>query len=106
MSESFSSVTHLPEELPDKLQEGIIYLEARTWQPRDQPYWARFLCPCGCGELTMISLQAGHHPCWSAMVDPKGRVTLSPSVARTVGCKAHYFIKEGNVIWAEPKPKR
>lgn len=62
-----------------------------------------FLCPCGCGRssytpvVPMTDKQAGkgeHH--WG--YDP-ATVTLHPSVLWLSGCKSHFWIQGGKVVW-------
>jgi hypothetical protein len=45
-------------------------------------------------------------PHWTLSVDASGRPTLRPSVWRTTGCKSHFWIRNGQTVWAEPKPRR
>ena len=58
-----------------------------------------FLCPCGCGEAIELLLPAFIEPHWSLTVDEIGRPTLAPSVWRNEGCKSHFFVRDGRVIW-------
>ena len=57
-------------------------------------------CPCGCGELTVLSL---HPSRWHVRFDGK-TVSLtgerSGSVWAHSGCGSHYFIRKNEVIWA------
>ena len=58
-----------------------------------------FLCPCGCGETIELLLPRFVSPRWSLVVDDIGRPTLSPSVWRNEGCRSHFFVKRGRVVW-------
>lgn len=57
------------------------------------------LCPCGCGETIEIMLLPCVSPRWDLKVDAQGRPTLYPSVWRSVGCKSHFWVKRGRVVW-------
>lgn len=57
------------------------------------------LCPCGCGDTVELMLLADARPRWSLTVDAKGRPSLSPSVWRKSGCRAHYWVIGGRVRW-------
>ena len=57
-------------------------------------------CPCGCGDLTVLSL---HPSRWHVHFDGKS-VSLGGATGGSVwahsGCGSHYFIKNNTVIWA------
>ena len=56
-------------------------------------------CPCGCGQPVELPLIREARPRWSLQVDSDGHPTLSPSVWRSEGCRAHYFVRGGKVVW-------
>lgn len=56
-------------------------------------------CPCGCGQPVELPLIHEAHPHWTLQVDKKGHPTLAPSVWRREGCRAHYFLRGGKVVW-------
>lgn len=56
-------------------------------------------CPCGCGAEMALNLQDGREPRWKARFDADGLLTLTPSVLRTAGCRSHFFITNGKVVW-------
>lgn len=61
-------------------------------------WYAVFTCPCGCGELVQLSLLPDERPRWRLIVD--GEVpTLSPSIWRRRGCRSHFFLQDGTVVW-------
>jgi hypothetical protein len=58
-------------------------------------------CPCGCGDkLEMIVLE-GVKPRWDVLVDGKGHVSLRPSVWRQNGCKSHFWVIGGKILWCD-----
>jgi hypothetical protein len=61
--------------------------------------WALLRCPCGCGEMIMLSLSAKRRPSWTASIDWLGRPTLHPSIRQTAGCYSHFWIKGGQLQW-------
>lgn len=73
-------------------------------QNRERPKWVLFQCPCGCRQVITLSLQSQHRPHWRLTENSKGAPSLKPSVWRDVGCKSHFFISEGYVLWARDDP--
>ena len=78
----------------DSIQDGELWIshKHRTVNLR---------CPCGCGELTVLSL---HPSRWHVYFDGKS-VSLdgptSGSVWANSGCGSHYVIRDNTVIWLE-----
>ena len=58
-------------------------------------------CPCGCGDLTVLSL---HPSRWHVHFDGKS-VSLDGQMGGSVwinsGCGSHYFIRNNAVVWAK-----
>ena len=58
-------------------------------------------CPCGCGDLTVLSL---HPSRWHIHFDGK-TVSLKGSTGGSVwansGCGSHYFVRNNEIIWAD-----
>lgn len=80
-------------EPPDILQPNMVYVVGQG-----RHLWsAEFLCPCSCGAVVRLSLHKDGHPRWTLCQHRDGRVSLSPSVWRKVGCKSHFFITKGVV---------
>lgn len=61
--------------------------------------WAYLRCPCGCGEVIMLSLNHARRPRWSVTIDARGRPTIYPSVRQIAGCFSHFWIRGGRVEW-------
>ena len=58
-------------------------------------------CPCGCGDLTVLSL---HPTRWHVYFDGKSVSLESPtggSIWANSGCGSHYFIRNNAVIWLD-----
>ncbi|MCP3404053.1 DUF6527 family protein [Bradyrhizobium sp. CCGB01] len=58
-------------------------------------------CPCGCGERLEMMLLQGVKPRWDVMLDDKGRVSLYPSVWLRTGCRSHFWIRRGKIVWCD-----
>lgn len=80
----------------DEIQNNRIYLVGN-----DNCYWCGVLkCPCGCGESIHLNLIEKNQPSWKTTLSNHNRVSVSPSIWKKSGCKSHFFIREGKVIWA------
>ena len=60
---------------------------------------AGMICPCGCGETIELGLFPEAEPSWELTMDDRARPSLSPSVWRRTGCRAHFFMRSGRVYW-------
>lgn len=61
-------------------------------------------CPCGCGDLTVLSL---HPSRWHVCFDGKTVSLEGPtggSVWSNSGCGSHYWIRNNAVVWAPRIP--
>jgi hypothetical protein len=56
-------------------------------------------CPCGCDQPVELPLIREARPRWSLRVNKAGYPTLAPSIWRREGCRAHYFVRDGKVVW-------
>lgn len=83
------------EELPDKLSPQKIYLIGEN----EHLWFAAFICPCGCGETLQMSLIPNQHPKWTVTKHENGTASLHPSVWRQVGCKSHFWLRSGKIVW-------
>lgn len=81
-------------ELPDHLRTNKLYAVGDG-----TPWLAVILCPCGCNEAIHLSLLPDDSPSWSLSIDEDNKPSLHPSVWRSKGCKAHFFLKRGSVDW-------
>ncbi len=88
----FYNAKHVSD-LPNEYDNRTIYLlgeSGNTWS-------IAFVCPCGCGDIVQLNALRDVKPSWSVQrIKP---ITLYPSIWRTVGCKSHFFIKYGRVVW-------
>jgi hypothetical protein len=58
-------------------------------------------CPCGCGQRLELLVLVGVKPRWDYHLSKAGHVTLHPSVWVTAGCRSHFWLRHGKVIWCE-----
>ena len=81
---------------PDHLNPRRLYVLTED----GDPWEARMICPCGCAAELDLSLLPDDHPTWRFSSDRQGRATLHPSVWRKIGCKSHFFLRGGKIVWA------
>lgn len=67
-----------------------------------EPWEARMICPCGCGEELDLNLLPDDHPTWSVKSDEQGRATVHPSIWRRIGCRSHFILHDGIIEWCDP----
>ena len=63
------------------------------------PWSAALLCPCGCEATIQLSLLPDDEPSRRAVRHFNGSVSLRPSVWRTRGCRSHFFLRRGRIVW-------
>jgi len=90
--------TEAVDDMPDILEPRRIYLVG----DQSVPWSAALRCPCGCGAPIQLSLVAGDTPSWRARRHFNGSVTLHPSIWRKLGCRSHFFLRRGRVVWSHP----
>jgi hypothetical protein len=61
--------------------------------------YAHFRCPCGCRDVIVLSDNPTLRPRWTFTPDTARRPTVVPSVWRTKGCRSHFLIQRGRIIW-------
>lgn len=83
--------------IPSNLAEYVVYIEGK---PGDEDL-AKLVCPCGCNETITLSLMEDTKNSWRLSFSgwPIKRISLSPSIWRTKGCRSHFFIRRGRVEW-------
>jgi hypothetical protein len=83
--------------LPSRHAPATVYLLHED----GEPWHASMICPCGCGATLEMNLLPDEKPVWTAAVEPDGSATLHPSVWRKVGCKSHFFVRKGRIVWCD-----
>lgn len=79
------------------LRKGIIYVVGNE----EYQKWAYLLCPCGCEETIMLSLNQNTNPSWSFSKDINNAPSIYPSINKMDNCMSHFWIKDGQVIWSK-----
>jgi hypothetical protein len=85
------------DEFPDRPSPRHLYVIGE----RDEDWYAALVCPCGCGAVIDLNLVPPGRPCWR-LTTRRDMPTLSPSVWRQVGCRSHFFVKHGQIVWVLP----
>jgi hypothetical protein len=83
------------DDVPETLKDYELYLVGS----QVSPWLAAMRCPCGCGASLLLNLLPEERPCWSVRETQKGIVSLHPSVWRQVGCRSHFFLRDGRIQW-------
>lgn len=83
------------DDVPDNLQRHKVYLVRE-----DDTVWQVVMaCPCGCRETIQLCCLPNTRPSWSYRNERNGAVTLNPSVWRKTGCRSHFFLRKGRIVW-------
>ena len=90
--------TEVVEDVPDILEPRRLYLIGE----QSMPWSAALVCPCGCRATIQLSLVAGDIPSWRAKRHFSGSVSLHPSIWRKTGCRSHFFLRRGRIVWSHP----
>lgn len=80
---------------PKSMKSNLLYVLTDD----GEPWQAAMVCPCGCGMTLDMNLLTDERPYWSYSADKRGAATLHPSVWRKIGCKSHFWLREGKIIW-------
>jgi hypothetical protein len=83
------------EDVPPRAKPNVVYgvvEEGSAWQ-------AVLVCPCGCQKLIRLSLLRDDWPHWLLTCNADGTATLHPSIWRTIGCRSHFFVRNGEIVW-------
>lgn len=82
-------------ELSNRLRSRRVYLLGEG----AVPWCAAMLCPCGCREILHLSLLPDDRPRWACTEHDDGTVSLHPSVCRVRGCRSHFVLQRGEILW-------
>ena len=83
--------------LPERLPRRNLVLV----RDGDEDWAVGFRCPCGCGQRLELLLLKEVKPRWDISFDQRGRVSLHPSVWLRVGCKSHFWVRSGKIVWCD-----
>ena len=83
---------------PKRIKSRNLYLAQE-----DGEEWAIALkCPCGCGDRLELQLTPESRPHWKLLNNNEKHPTIHPSIWRQRGCKSHFWIKKGRILWCKP----
>jgi hypothetical protein len=82
-------------EVPNRLAPNVLYVESEG----DSEWLAVMRCPCDCGETLYLNLLPRERPRWDVSQDEEGWPSLRPSVWRKAGCRSHFWLRHGLVVW-------
>lgn len=85
----------------DTLPKKLPVLNLVMARDGDEDWCVGLRCPCGCGRRLEMMLLKEVKPRWDVSVDQKGRVSLHPSVWLRQGCKSHFWVRSGKIIWCD-----
>ena len=83
--------------LPEKLPHWNLVVA----RDGDEDWSVGLWCPCGCGQRLEMMLLKEVKPRWDLSVDRRGRVSLHPSAWPREGCKSHFWVRSGKIIWCD-----
>jgi hypothetical protein len=86
------------DEIPDLLEKRTLYALGAP-----EPWSVAMRCPCGCGALIHLSLLKTDSPRWTLQMGPKARPSIHPSFWRTTGCRSHFILSNGRVLWCQSR---
>jgi RHS repeat-associated protein len=91
------------EDLPDEPKRRTLYVAGSP----GFEWAAAMVCPCGYGETIQLNLLDQVRPCWRVFARDEG-ISLEPPVWRSQGCRSHFFLRDGEILWcdAPPRPQR
>ena len=82
-------------EVPDDVRRGTLYIAGE----HGHLWCAVMQCPCECGALIWLSLTPDGRPRWKIIRHSSRTVSVMPSIRRTLGCRSHFFVRRGRVVW-------
>lgn len=83
--------------LPERLPRRNLVLA----RDDDEDWCVGMVCPCGCRQRIELLIIKEAKPRWDISVDDKGRPTLKPSIWLKTGCRSHFWVRAGRIIWCD-----
>ena len=84
------------DDMPDekKIRNNTVYIIGENTY-----YWlAAFRCPCGCNDIIQLNLLNDSFPSWRITSRRNSRISILPSIERTVGCRNHFTLTKGLIV--------
>ncbi|MDF0584179.1 DUF6527 family protein [Bradyrhizobium yuanmingense] len=85
----------------DSLPPRLPHRDLTVARDDGEDWCVGFRCPCGCGHAIELLVIPEARPRWAISTDSEGYPTLSPSVWRNQGCRSHFWVRGGRIIWCE-----
>ena len=82
-------------DLPEHVKNKRIYIIGDL----KEPWLLMFKCPCGCKNTIQLNLLKEASPQWRFSLLSRKRITISPSISRTTGCRSHFFVINSKTKW-------
>lgn len=93
--------------LPDVLDPDVMY--GIVYNPELGPWAVHFQCPCRDPDCQVhIPISPGcsvASRAWTMRVCSEGKPTLSPSIRHTGGCRTHFHVTNGEIVWCDDSPR-
>lgn len=89
----------------DSLPENMPIRSVVLAKDGEEDWCVGFKCPCGCGCTIELLVIKEAKPRWDYSVDENDLPTLHPSVWLQNGCKSHFWLKKGRIIWTSDSIK-
>lgn len=89
------------EDFPELVKENTVYIIG----DKKSPWLLAFECPCGCKQIIQLNLLKEADPNWKFKITNGNKISISPSIWRTTGCKSHFFIRNSKVDWARSRKR-
>lgn len=97
----FAPARKLKIEEGDSLPNRLPFRNIVLTQDDGEQWSVGMRCPCGCGTTIELLVIPEAKPRWDVEVNNHGLPTLKPSIWLNKGCRSHFWIREGKVIWCE-----
>ena len=85
---------HPPQE---NVERGIVYVIVNGGHAK----WAYLRCPCPQHDVIRLNLSKQKRPAWTVRTKRNDAPDIFPSIWQLDGCYSHFWIRDGNVVWAK-----
>lgn len=83
-------------DVPGRVRRGLVFLVVEDGIEE----FLALRCPCGCGATICLNLLPDERPRWSIRRHEDDTFSVHPSIWRTTGCRSHFFIRSGRIVWS------
>ena len=94
----FKKIQFIEQDEKFTFDDRIVVIERDENQ---NPLFAHFRCPCGCGKEIILPLYETSKPYWDVFIK-KRNVSFYPSIYLSNSeCQSHFWIIKNKVLWSE-----